>query len=113
MFPEDVPIENGAKITQNYNATSPDGRFQATRTFETTKTLDENFKIYLGYFEKNNWEINASLDQENYKMIYAYKDRGFMQISMSSNAVSGIKVVDISFTTPNVGLPATTSPKKQ
>ena len=45
-FPTNIPIESGAKITQNYNATTPEGEFQATRSFVTTKTLAENIKIY-------------------------------------------------------------------
>lgn len=113
LFPKDVPIEKGAKITQNYNATSPDGRFQATRTFETKKDLSESFKIYEDYFKKNGWEVQASLDQENYKMLYAYKNKGFMQVSMNNNTTSGVKFVDISFTTVNVGVPGAAITKQE
>lgn len=92
LFPEDIPIEKGAKITQNYNATSSDGHFQATRAFETKKSLAESFKIYQDYFKKNNWEVRASLDQENYKMLAATKDAYYIQVSMN------IGTIDISLT---------------
>lgn len=99
LFPKDIPIEKDAKITQNYNATSPDGRFQATRAFETKKTLDENLKIYQDYFKKNKWEVQSTLDTDaNYKMIFAVKLPYQVQISMNKNTTTGVKTVDISLT---------------
>ncbi len=97
-FPKDIPIEQGATVTQNYNAISAGGRFQATRVFETTKSLDANIKIYQDYFKANKWTINAFVDQENYKMILATKDNFQIQVSINHNIISGINTVDISFT---------------
>ncbi len=99
LFPKDIPIEKDAKITQNYNATSPDGRFQATRAFETKKSLDENLKLYQDYFKKNKWDIQSTVDTDpNYKMIFAVKLPYQVQISMNKNTTSGIQTVDISLT---------------
>lgn len=97
-FPLDVPIEAGAKITQNYNATAVDGRFQATRTFETAKSLDANLKIYTDFLKANGWKIQATVDQPTFKMVMGTKDQSQLQISMSENSVSKTKTVDISLT---------------
>ncbi len=97
-FPKDVPIEDGAVITQNYNATAVDGRFQATRTFETTKTLDANYKIYQDYMKNNDWEVKANVNTENYKMLLGVNGTAQLQVSINENSVTKVKTVDISLT---------------
>lgn len=97
-FPSNIPIENGAKITQNYNATAPDGRFQATRAFETTLTLAQNLALYKDFLVKDGWKIETSLDMENYKMILGSKANAQLQISIDNNATIGMKTVNISYT---------------
>ncbi len=105
-FPADIPIESGAKITQNYNATAQDGRFQATRVFETKKTLDENLTIYKNYLSKAGYKVQSTVDQNNYKMIFGTKDEASLQISIDNNTAFNIKTVSINYTeTP-------TAPKK-
>lgn len=98
LFLKSIPLEVGAKITQNYNATSANGRFQATRTFETKKTLDENIKIYQDFLKKDGWNIKSIIDETNYKMIFAHKESFDIQVSLNNNTVSGINTVDISLT---------------
>lgn len=97
-FLSSVPIEKGAKITQNYNAVSEDGRVQATRTFETKKSLIENFKIYEDYLKNNDWQIDSTVDQTSFKMLFGKKDGSTLQISMSENSLTKIRSVNISFT---------------
>ena len=64
-FPAGVPIEEGAVVTQNYNAEATDGRYQATKVFETQKTLADNFNIYRDYMRQNGWDIKSTVNQEN------------------------------------------------
>lgn len=97
-FPGDIPLEEGAKVVQNYNATAPDGTIQATRMFETAKTLDENFKLYKDFFTKNGWTIVSSLDQENIKAIGATKDKTQAQLTFALNSTTKVKTVEISVT---------------
>ncbi len=96
-FPANLPIEEGATITQNYNATSADGTFQATRVFETKKSLDENYKIYQNYLQANGWKIQADLKQDNYQMLLGVKEGSSLQVSINKNSVNGISTVDISY----------------
>ena len=97
-FPSDIPIESGATITQNYNATTTDGRYQATRAFETKKSLAENLALYTQYLQTNGWTIKATIDQPTYKMVTASKDKQQLQISISENSTSKVVTVTISLT---------------
>ncbi len=97
-FPSDIPIEAGARITQNYNATTADGRFQATREFESTKTLAENLTLYRNYMTSEGWEVRSTVDQENYKMLFGVKDNTNLQISMDFNSELETRRVTIFFT---------------
>ncbi len=100
-FPEGVPIETGAKLTQNYNATTPDGRFQATRVFETSKTLDENLAIYSDYLKKQGWEIGSTLNDPTYKVVSGTKGVQNMQVVIDENKVNKIKTVSITYSESN------------
>ncbi len=97
-FPADVPIEKDAKILQNYNATAPDGRFQATRVFETKESLAANITLYRNFLTKAGYEIKSSVDQPNYKMLYATKGDAGLQIAVDQNTVSKVRTVSISYT---------------
>lgn len=97
-FPSDIPMEAGAKLTQNYNATTPTGAFQATKVFLTTKTLAENLTIYTNYFQQNGWKITASLDQPTYKMVTGAKDKQSIQVSIDENKMTKDRTVSINFT---------------
>lgn len=98
QFPTNIPIEEGAEITQNYNATTADGRLQATRAFITNKSLADNLKIYQDYFKTNDWKVIATVDQDVYKMILGSKDNTQIQVSVNENSISKVKTVDISMT---------------
>lgn len=96
-FPADIPIEAGAKFLQNYNAMAENGLFQATRVFETAKTLDANFKLYGDYIANNGWTLLTSLNQETLKVLSAKKGEGNLQITINENSLTKIRTVDISY----------------
>lgn len=97
-FPVDVPIESGAKITQNYNATAPDGRFQATRVFETEKSLVYNFALYRNYLTSVGYKEQSTIDTPNYKMVSSTKGNVNLQVSIDENSQFHAKTVNISYT---------------
>lgn len=97
-FPATLPIEEGAKITQNYNATANDGRYQATRAFETSKTLAENYTLYNNWLKSNGYTISSTVDEDVYKMVSGTKDKQTVQVSVSENTASKTKTVTISLT---------------
>ncbi|QQS22838.1 hypothetical protein IPM19_04405 [bacterium] len=97
-FPEDIPLETDAKITQNYNSTTPEGHFQATRTFETQLTLAENYGIYEKFLKDNGWTIIATTNDPGYKMIAGSKDKQNIQVTIDENKGSSkTKTVSISY----------------
>ena len=97
-FPTNIPIEPGAKLTQNYNATTPDGQFQATRTFETQEALATNLKLYTEFLTDDGWEIKATTDDPTFKMVLGTKGKQSLQVSIDENKVTKIKTVSISYT---------------
>lgn len=59
-FPENLPVEAGSSVLQNYESTSNDGRKQSTRVATTTKSLDQAVKLYSDYFVKLGWSLIPS-----------------------------------------------------
>lgn len=97
-FPEDIPIEKGSKTTQNYNSTTPEGHFQATRTFVTSLSLDENYQIYEKFFQDNGWTIKATTNEPAYKMIAGGKDQKNILVAIDENkGPDKTKTVSISY----------------
>ena len=97
-FPTNLPLEDNVEVTQNYNATTEDGRFQATRTYESKKTLAENLAIYREYLNGNGWNIVSTVDQPTYKKISGTQGIQTIQISLSENVNTKVKTVSISLT---------------
>lgn len=99
QFPGEIPLEEGAKILQNYNAKTADSRLQATRVFETSQSLEANYDFYTKFFKDNGWMILTTLNQPKLKVLSAKKDHTTVQVTISENAVAKTKVVEISVTT--------------
>ncbi len=96
-FPADIPIEKGAKILQNFNATAENGLFQASRVFETAKSPADNFKIYSDYIQNNGWKLVTSVNQEKLKVLSAQKGKGNLQISIGQNVTTKVNSVSITY----------------
>lgn len=99
-FPADIPLEKNATTTDNYNASATNGMFQATRKFETAKTLDANFKLYSDFFSKNGWQITNTINQPELKVVFAVKDGVQAQAVIAKNSVTKKSTVEISITYP-------------
>ena len=98
-FPAElVKLEVGCKLTQNYNASAADGRFQATRACETTKTLADQIKIYRDYLAKNSWNIQDTLDQDTVKVVIANKNDAQILVVADENATTHIRTVTVTAT---------------
>lgn len=97
-FPSNIPLEEGAEVVQNYNSQTPEGQFQATRQFETKKTLAENYALYTDFMEKNGWEIKATTDDPTYKMVMGNLLKKAVQVTIEENKINQVKIVTISYT---------------
>jgi len=60
QFPADIPLEAGAQVTLNYNATNAAGNFQASREFISKKTIAENYAFYQAALKDNGWSITGT-----------------------------------------------------
>lgn len=54
-FPKDLPVEAGSKVSQNYQASTTDGRIQSTRVVTTSDSLVAGVKIYSDFFVNLGW----------------------------------------------------------
>jgi hypothetical protein len=97
-FPADIPQEKGAKVVQNYTATTNDGRFQATRVFETAKTLDENVKIYSDYMDKQGWVAGTATNTKTLRVVNGTKGDLTLQVTVNENSATKTKTVNITVT---------------
>lgn len=97
-FPSDLPQEVGAVVTQNFNATGQDGTYNATREFESSKTLAQNITTYTKYLKDNDWEIKATIDQSTIKMVMGKKENQTLQIVAAVNPTKEVNVITITLT---------------
>ncbi|RJP45620.1 hypothetical protein C4587_00515 [Candidatus Parcubacteria bacterium] len=99
-FPSDVPIEAGAKILKNYTATSPSGRVQATREFESSRSVGENFSLYRSFLSQSGWKLLYELDDArspSYKAVFGRNAAGVLNVSIRAGAAPDTSIVDVSF----------------
>ncbi len=94
-FPADIPQEDGAVVTQNYIASTPEGYEQSTRTFETTKSLTENIRIYQDYFTNNNWLVIESKVLPSFQSLLVSNGDLQASVGVNENSVTKVKTVNI------------------
>lgn len=98
-FPEGITFEGETKILHSSNAGLSDGRLAASRTFESSKTVLENFEFYKNLLTKEGWKINNTFeDQSDSRTIFASKADTQLTVSIGKNLTSGIVTVDITAT---------------
>jgi hypothetical protein len=87
-FPVNVPMEAGASVASNFNSSAANGQIQATRSFESKKSVDANFAIYDSFLSSKTggWTIvseeNASGSSS--KSILARGNGGWITVTLNS-----------------------------
>lgn len=97
-FPADLPLETGAKVVDNYNATSTSGNVQATREYESAKTPEQNYGVYNDFFNKNNWEVLTSSNTTTDRSLTVRKEQTVIQVLFYQNTVTKASVVRVNVT---------------
>jgi hypothetical protein len=95
-FPTNIPIETGAELTKNSNSSSEEGLFQGTRVFQSSKTIDENLKIYEDFLAADNWNVTNRIDRGANKTLLASKDGARLQIALDSATSGNTQSVTVS-----------------
>jgi len=85
-FPSDIPLEAGAVVTQNYNATASNGLFQASRVFTSKNTAASNITLYTNFLNSNGWDIVSTLNNNSIKVVSATKAGANLQVSVVPTA---------------------------
>jgi hypothetical protein len=93
--PELLPLEQGATLTENFNASTDDGRFQATRAYQTQQSLPEVIKAYQSLLAKNAWAIQSTLDQPTLEVLIANKGDLQVLIAANQNTNTGVDTVTV------------------
>lgn len=97
-LPKNLPLELNSVILQNFTATTANGEYQATRAYESSKSLAENLAIYTKYLNDNGWGIKSTINDPMYKKVSGTKGASDLQISMTENEVSKIKTITVTYT---------------
>ncbi len=92
--PKDIPVEKSAEITANNNIEF-NGIKEGQTQYTSNKTLAENYKTYMDYLAKNNWEIVSNMDTENFKAITARKNGETFSGIFDLNSTTGKVNVNI------------------
>ncbi len=100
-FPAEIPVEANAEITLNFNAINLSGKFQSTREFISSKSIEDNFILYLDILKKEGWVVGQKIDDtaKNQKIILASKGEEQLNIRIYTD-VGDVKVAISSETLP-------------
>lgn len=96
-MPANIPQETGAQVTDNFTAVNDEGLYQATREFETSKSLAENLTLYTNYLKNNDWDILSTIDKPTLKSVVGSRGADRLQVTITENSSTKIKTVTISF----------------
>lgn len=101
LLPQDLYIERGSNLLQNYEAVTTEGGKQATVITTTKKSLTQTVSDYVKYFESKNWiEIKSLFSQSDSSVVAVMKygnDR--VRITAQQNSETSDKTVEVTLTT--------------
>ena len=89
MFPPNMLIGDGGPVVSNFNSAGVNGQLQATRSFQSSKSVDANFAIYQKFLAANatTWTVisqNNNPSDPGHKSILAKDKGGLLTITISS-----------------------------
>lgn len=90
-MPSDLPLESGAKILNNFNATAPNGQVQGTRTYLSAKAMQTNYDIYRTYLTSHKWTIVTEVKDPQHPdivSVFARNTKGTISVSVQKNNVT-------------------------
>lgn len=94
-FLTEIPIESSGKIVQNYEAKNYDYQ-QATRVFQSQKTVAENYDLYYKFLTDHKWLIKNHLQTKNLATLVGSKNNWDLSVNISENSLTGIVTVSLS-----------------
>ncbi len=99
-LPENLPIEPGSQVIQNYSATSSGNSIQGTRKFTTNKTLTEAVKTYSDFFAKTAWIVVDTQKDDGTESALLKRNNSTILILARKDSTLGKNVVELTLTEP-------------
>ena len=90
-FPTNIPVEQGAKMTQSYSLDYA-GQKQLTIFFPSTKTIKQNYTLYADFLKNDGWVISNKYESTNISALYGKKENNDINITITKEQV-GISVL--------------------
>jgi hypothetical protein len=101
-FPSNIPFIGQVEVVDNYNATSPGGQFQATRSFKAIGSVPASYQAYKTFLGKasSGWTIisennNTSTAQES---LLAQNATAYLTVRVSTILSSPVPEVLVELT---------------
>ncbi|MCF7857215.1 MAG: hypothetical protein K9M10_01890 [Candidatus Pacebacteria bacterium] len=83
-FPTDVPIESGMSLIESYSLEYPD-RLQLSITFDSAKSVKENYDIYKDFLYENAWELSNAYENNQSSLLYSTNGEDYMVINITES----------------------------
>ena len=99
-LPADLPVENSAGFEQNYHLQYLKAK-QGTVVFRSTKTMKENYALYLDYLKTHDWSVVNTYQGDTVSSLYAATSTKTMNITISTDTTKGAAGSQVSVSIAN------------
>lgn len=89
-FVKNIPLPEGATFTQSYSLEYPEQK-QYTIVFGSTKTVQENYKVYASFLKNEKWYISNSQEGAQVSSLYAIYMTDTINITINESVSSSTK----------------------
>lgn len=86
-FPSTIPLEKNSALSQSYELEYGSQK-QFTIVFNSPKTVEENYILYLDFLNKQKWNILNNYNNTNMASIYMSKENNQINLTISKNSAS-------------------------
>jgi hypothetical protein len=90
-FPSTIPVEKNLTLSQSYEL-NYEKQKQSTVVFISSKTVAQNYTLYLSTLKQQGWVIAKEYSKPNVSFIYARKDGDEINVTVSEGVSSGSEV---------------------
>lgn len=100
-LPDNLPIEPGSQVLENYQATTTsDGRVQGTRKFTSKKSLSDAVKVYVDFFAKTGWTVASQKTESTFQSALLRRNDSTILVVVRNDVLPAHNVVEITLTEP-------------
>lgn len=97
-LPENLPMDPGSQILQNYEATTQGDRISGTRRFTTKKSPQLAVKTYQDFFAKTAWQVVEQKEESGYNSVLMQRNESTVLILAREELGTDHNVVEITLT---------------